>query len=115
MPRRAKPAKRSLTDQIKANILKVLLGLLSLGAGGGAATAYTKGNTSLERQAIAETKIDDLKEDGNEVKTHIQEHDKALNRLDRRTTRMETQQELMMDALKVPTSKRPVKEIGPEE
>lgn len=111
--RKAQPAPRLQGFALlKARLPQVLAGLLATGAvsGTGAQMLSTsKTATSADERAKAsEVRLDRVEKDAGQ-NTH------AINRLDRRTTRIETLIELELDQHKVPLSKRPPRPLGPEE
>lgn len=110
-----RPKKKSISEWMRSNALKIAVSLSTLGAASTGGIAYSKGDGIDVKVGKVEEKVSGLHNDATDAKNHLHDHDKALNRLDRRTTRMEAQQELMLDALRVPTAKRPVRDYGPEE
>lgn len=80
---------------------KLVAALLGTGALGGTTLSYTHAD---ERAAITETKVQRLQEDAGQLA-------KDIKKMDRRTIRIETQQQLMMEKLGV--KQRPI--YGPEE
>lgn len=87
---------------------KLLAGLLATGAVGGTSLSVATGNHADERSAKLETRVDGVERDAGVLARKVE-------RINTRTIRIETQQELMMDALRVPVNKRPAREYGPSE
>jgi hypothetical protein len=106
---------RTLKTVLKTHLTKVIVGLLTTGAASGAGITYMKGDSIETKQGKTEIKIESLVKDSDKMERRMEQQDRQLHRVDRRTTRIEAQQELMMDALKVPKSKRPRREMGPVE
>lgn len=93
---------------LKAQLPKILAGLLATGAISGTGATYMKSDATGERTRAVEVKVEALEKDAGTTT-------RAVNRLDRRTTRIETLIELELDQHKVPVSKRPPRAMGPEE
>lgn len=97
---------------VKAQLPKILAGLLATGAvsgtGAGLMSTSAKATGADERAAKTETRLDRVEKDAGHTARHVEQ-------IDRRTTRIETLIELELDQHKVPVSKRPPRPVGPEE
>lgn len=85
---------------------KILAGLLATGAIGGTTLSYNKGSHADERTAVAESKILRLEADAGQT-------NRKVERIDRRTIRMEMQIQQIADkvgAKKIPKPTGPVEE-----
>jgi uncharacterized protein HemX len=89
-----------------------------LGAGGAGAGGMVMGDDAKEKAAASRQKLDDHiaveREVRRETKEHLKRHDSALHKQGRTLDRVELLLELELDQHKVPQSKRPKREEGPE-
>lgn len=105
----------TMFDNLKTNGAKIVLVLLTGAGGVGSVGAYQKGDNAEVKAAVVEQRVNRLEKDHVDIVGKNEREQRQMQRLDRRLTRMEVMMDLTLDAMKVPNSKRPAREAGPED